>query len=178
MPTLPSSPGSLVTGDAGPGGASGRSIRFGIATRTDLPEIVAMLGDDPLGAGRESTDLTSYEAAFAAIDADPNSYLIVGRQDGLVVASLQLSILPTLALRGTTRGQLEGVRVLASKRGEGIGRALCAWAIELARNRGCGLIQLTTNQARTEAIEFYEALGFRNTHFGLKLRLQNQESPS
>ena len=153
-------------------------VQFGMAGRDDLPHIVALLRDDPLSAGRESTDLTPYEGAFARIAADPNCYLIVGRQEGVVVATLQLSILPTLALRGTTRGQLEGVRVLASRRGEGIGRAMCAWAIELAKSKGCGLIQLTTNQVRADAVDFYEALGFENTHFGLKLHLPGEGSSS
>ena len=143
-----------------------------MARREELPEIVAMLRDDPIGASRETTDLEPYVTAFDRIAIDPNSHLIVGRQDGLVVAVLQLSIIPTLAFRGTTRGQLEGVRVLASRRGEGIGRAICEWAIGLARNEGCGMIQLTTNQSRRGAIEFYESLGFENTHFGLKLHLR------
>ena len=48
------------------------------ATLDDVPAIIAMLADDPLGATRESpTDLTPYQQAFEAIDADPNQVLVV-----------------------------------------------------------------------------------------------------
>lgn len=44
------------------------------AEQSDLPAIVAMLADDPLGRGREDTAeplAKPYFDAFAAIDGDP-----------------------------------------------------------------------------------------------------------
>jgi GNAT superfamily N-acetyltransferase len=67
------------------------------------------------------------------------------------------------------RGQIEGVRVAASERGSGVGRAMLGWAIEECRKRGCGLVQLTSDERRADAHRFYEALGFRATHRGYKL---------
>ncbi|OKH96864.1 GNAT family acetyltransferase, partial [Streptomyces sp. CB02056] len=53
------------------------------ATADDLPAIVAMLADDPLGATRESPDdLTPYRTAFARIDGDPHQHLIVADRAG------------------------------------------------------------------------------------------------
>jgi GNAT superfamily N-acetyltransferase len=46
-----------------------------------------------------------------------------------------------------------------------------ARAISEARQRGCALIQLTTDKARTDAHRFYERLGFVASHEGLKLIL-------
>ncbi len=43
--------------------------------------------------------------------------------------------------------------------------------IELARERGCALVQLTTNKARDDAQRFYRRLGFIASHEGMKLRL-------
>ena len=43
--------------------------------------------------------------------------------------------------------------------------------IEIARNRDCNLVQLSSNKARTEAHRFYERLGFVMSHEGMKLKL-------
>ena len=44
-------------------------------------------------------------------------------------------------------------------------------AIELAQQRGCGLVQLTTDKSRPEAHRFYKSLGFVASHEGIKLAL-------
>ncbi|MEV8514613.1 GNAT family N-acetyltransferase [Dactylosporangium sp. NPDC051484] len=142
------------------------------ATGADVPAIVALLADDPLGAGRESPDdLAPYRAAFAAVDADPNQVLVVAERAGRVVGTLQLSVLPGLARRGAARGQIEAVRVARDERGGGVGATLMRWAIDEARRRGCRLVQLTSDVARPDAHRFYEQLGFAATHVGFKLNL-------
>jgi GNAT superfamily N-acetyltransferase len=88
-----------------------------------------------------------------------------------VIGVLQLSFVPGLTRRGMWRGQIEGVRVAPAERGAGTGRAMLLWAVEECRNRGCGLVQLTSDKRRTAAHGFYEALGFRATHEGYKLAL-------
>ncbi len=73
--------------------------------------------------------------------------------------------------RGRERAQVEGVRVAASHRGTGTGRLLFGWVVSRARERGCRMVQLTTDKRRPDARRFYEALGFEATHEGLKLPL-------
>ena len=87
-----------------------------------------------------------------------------------VVATLQLSVIPSLSRRGALRAQIEAVRVAGSQRGRGLGQALLLWAVEEARARGCSLVQLTTDKSRTDAQRFYERLGFVSSHEGMKLR--------
>jgi ribosomal protein S18 acetylase RimI-like enzyme len=41
----------------------------------------------------------------------------------------------------------------------------------IARERGCDIMQLTTNKARKDAQRFYEALGFTKSHEGMKVKL-------
>jgi GNAT superfamily N-acetyltransferase len=43
--------------------------------------------------------------------------------------------------------------------------------IARARERGCHLVQLTTDKARPDARRFYEGLGFVASHEGMKIRL-------
>jgi GNAT superfamily N-acetyltransferase len=141
------------------------------ATQDDVPAIVAMLADDPLGARREQPGDPAYLAAFTALAADPRQLLVVAEQDGAPVGTLQLTFIPGLSRRGATRAQIEAVRVRADRRGSGLGQELVRWAIDTARERGCVLVQLTTDNSRTDAHRFYERLGFQASHVGMKLPL-------
>lgn len=142
------------------------------ATATDVPGIVSMLIDDEIAAQRESPDdLTPYQAAFAAIEADPNQLLVVAERNDELVGTLQLTIIPGLSRKGATRGLVEAVRVAASARSTGLGTTLLEWSIEEARTRGCTILQLTSDKARTDAHRFYTNLGFQMTHEGFKLAL-------
>lgn len=150
------------------------ALRFRPATAQDLPTIVALLADDTLGATRERNENplpTSYRDAFSAIDADPHNELVVACRDESVVGVLQLTFIPYLTYQGSWRALIEGVRVAATERGQGVGQALFEWAIERARDQGCRLIQLTTDKARPDALRFYERLGFTASHEGMKLHL-------
>jgi ribosomal protein S18 acetylase RimI-like enzyme len=145
------------------------------ATRADLPGLVAMLADDKLGRTREDPSLpldARYLAAFEAIERDPNQLLVAVELDGAVVGCLQLSFLPGLSRRGQLRGQIESVRIAAAQRGSGLGRRMIEWAIEECRRRGCGMVQLTSDKSRADAIRFYEQLGFKASHQGMKLDLE------
>ncbi|MFT5510437.1 MAG: ribosomal protein S18 acetylase RimI-like enzyme [Hyphomicrobiaceae bacterium] len=147
---------------------------FRKAIRADLPAIIAMLADDALGAGREDASdppNPAYIEAFEALERDCNQLLAVGEKDGDIVACLQISFIPGLSRLGQWRGQIESVRVAASARGDGLGQQLFEWAIDECRKRGCGLVQLTSDKTRPDAIRFYERLGFKVTHEGLKLSL-------
>src|SRR5690606_4660803 len=107
-------------------------IAFRRAVRADIPAIVAMLADDPLGAAREDAsnpDAPAYQGAFGAIDAEPNQLLAVMVEDGRIVGTLQLTFIPGLSRKGALRGQIEAVRVAAGRRGAGFGERLFEWAI-------------------------------------------------
>lgn len=145
------------------------------AELTDVPAIVALLADDPLGRNREvgsaATDLSAYRAAFTAVDADLAHLLVVAVADDEVVGTLQLSFLPGLSRRGALRAQIEAVRVGPPYRSRELGRAMVGWAVGEARRRGCALVQLTSDQSRTDAHRFYSRLGFVASHVGFKLEL-------
>ncbi|MFI1656475.1 GNAT family N-acetyltransferase [Streptomyces sp. NPDC020472] len=142
------------------------------ATAEDLPAVVAMLADDPLGAQRESPDdLTPYLVAFERLANDPNQHVVVAVREGRVVGTLQLTIIPGLSRRGTTRSIVEGVRIHADERGSGLGTQLIEWAVEESGRQGCRLVQLTSDVTRTDAHRFYERLGFEASHVGFKKSL-------
>ncbi|GHB25190.1 GNAT family acetyltransferase [Streptomyces viridiviolaceus] len=142
------------------------------AVKEDVPAIVALLADDPLGAQRETPDdMSPYLTAFERLGADPNQHLVVAVRESRVVGTLQLTIIPGLSRRGATRSIIEGVRIDADERGSGLGTRLIEWAIDESRRQGCQLVQLTSDNTRTDAHRFYERLGFSASHRGFKLQL-------
>ena len=145
------------------------------ARREDLPAVVALLADDPLGRQRETPGEPqdpAYDAAFEAMTRQGGNELIVADDAGVIVGCMQLLILPGLSHRGMIRAQIEGVRVGAGKRGQGLGEALIRHAIDRARAADCGMVQLTTNLSRSDAHRFYARLGFVHSHAGMKLDLR------
>ena len=88
-----------------------------------------------------------------------------------IIGTLQLIITPSLSYQGGKRSSVESVRVDGKYRGQGIGREMMLWAIERAREKGCISMHLTSHGDRKDAHRFYEQLGFKKTHVGMKISL-------
>ena len=69
-------------------------------------------------------------------------------------------------------GLLESVHIVSHLRSQGLGARMVRWALEECRERGCGMVQLTSNKLRLDAHRFYERLGFVPTHTGFKRKLR------
>ena len=143
---------------------------FRKATKADVPAIVEMLANDPLGALREDLQYPEkYEQAFDRIDKDHNQELIVVEdEDGEIIGTFQLTFIQYLTHQGSIRVQIESVRVRDDQRGKGVGEKMFRWALDHAKEKGAHLVQLTSDKKRPDAIRFYEKLGFVASHEGLK----------
>src|SRR5215207_6120777 len=151
------------------------NILFRLATRTDLSAIVRLLADDDLGSQRERYENplpASYSSAFEQIESDPNYELIVTEHNGEVIGTLHLMFLPSISFQGGLRAQVESVRVDKRFQSQGIGSEMMKWSLERAKQRGAGVVQLTTHKTRVDAQRFYERLGFAGSHLGMKLSLK------
>ncbi len=149
-------------------------IQFREAAEQDLDKIVGMLADDELGRKRERHEQPlpeSYKKAFLAISSDPNNELVVAYQGDEVIGVQQITFTPYLTHQGGWRATIEGVRISSSFRGKGLGTEMINYGIRRAKERGCHLVQLTTDKKREDALRFYEQLGFKATHEGLKMKL-------
>jgi GNAT superfamily N-acetyltransferase len=156
----------------------GAAVTVRPARREEVPAIVALLADDPLGREREAASEPlpdAYWCAFDKIAAQTGNLLFVaerhGDVPGEIIGCLQLTIIPGLSRRGMTRALIEAVRVGAGARGLGVGEQMVRHAIEVARAAKCGLVQLTSDTSRVDAHRFYERLGFVASHVGFKLAL-------
>ena len=148
---------------------------FRKAVIEDLEAIVEMLADDELGQKRENFKIPLpevYKNAFDKINNDESQELmVVVDKSNEVVGTMQISFIQYLTYQGGIRAQVEAVRIRKDQRGGGIGRAMIKWAIERAKENRAHVIQLTTDKKRPEAIEFYQKLGFKDSHEGMKMHL-------
>ncbi len=153
-------------------------MKFRKATSKDVSTIVEMIADDDLGSKRENfkTPLPQeYIKAFDKINSDENQELMVVENEDLeVIGTLQLSFIQYLTYQGGIRAQIEAVRIRKDKRGQGIGKEMFQWAIARAKERNAHLLQLTTDKKRPDAIKFYEDLGFKQSHEGMKMHFDRK----
>ena len=145
---------------------------FRRARREDVPGLIGLLADDPLGRARETPDNPArYYAAFAEIDADPKQYLAAVELAGELVGTFQITVIPNLGRSAMKRCLIEAVHIRTDLQNRGLGSRMMQWAIDYAREAGCGMVQLTSHHSRENAHRFYERLGFEDTHAGFKLYL-------
>ena len=140
------------------------------ATEADLPEILRLLLDDRATPSDELLpDAPCYAAALREMQASQVSCTYVAEHDGRIAGTFMLSFLRHLMRRGSLVAQIEAVRIDAPLRGRGLGAEMMRWAIGETRRRACSQLQLTSNLARKDAHRFYQRLGFRGSHLGMKL---------
>jgi GNAT superfamily N-acetyltransferase len=149
-------------------------LEFRPATTNDIIDIVRMLSEDILGATREKNEKTvskKYSKAFEIILKDPNQELTIVEMNSEKVGTYQLSFIQYMTHQGGLTAQVEAVRINSKFRGQGIGKKVFAYIIDRARQKGCIMLQLTSDKKRPDAISFYETIGFEATHEGMKFKL-------
>jgi GNAT superfamily N-acetyltransferase len=90
----------------------------------------------------------------------------------MIIGTLHLMFLPSISYQGGLRAQVESVRVDRGSQNKGIGSEMMKWAIQRAKEEGAYIVQLTTHKSREDAHRFYERLGFKGSHLGMKLSLK------
>lgn len=145
------------------------------AKQCDLPFIIQLLAEDPLGANREDSTMPPnalYLKAWDDISKSKNAEIFVVGDESKIIGVAQIDYLQYLTYQGGRRAQIEGVRIHKEYRNKGIGKKLFNFLIEKAKQQGCHLVQLSTDKTRPEALKFYESLGFVQSHIGMKLHFK------
>lgn len=139
------------------------------AKKEDLPSIILMLAEDTYSEIPEDiNNLKTYQKFFKIIKQDPNAELLVVEENSQVIGCAQVNYLTYLLYQGSKRAQIEAVRIHKNFRSQGIGASLIKHIIKLAKEKGCSMVQLTSNKQRLRAIKFYVKQGFKPTHQGMK----------
>lgn len=145
-----------------------QEIQIRLANEADMDAIFALIQGDAFVF--EPGTHEDYARAFAEVMAHPDNELVVVTLGDQIVGTLQLTFIPGLGIR--RRAMVESVRVREDVRNLHIGTRMMEWVIARARERQCSVVQLTANVARKDAHRFYQRLGFKPTHIGMKLFLR------
>jgi len=94
--------------------------------------------------------------------------VLVAEDQGDVVGVLQVVIFQHFQHAGGWCCEIESVHVRSDRRSRGVGAQLLRAAEELARERGCYRVQLTSRNVREDAHRFYLANGYGQTSQGFK----------
>ncbi len=103
-----------------------------------------------------------------------NMFCLVIEERGKIIACLNLRMEYQLH-HADKIAEIMEFCVCEEKRSEGIGKMMFDYAAELAKQQGCGKIELCTNQLRVDAHRFYEKQGMNNFHYKFSKNLKGSE---
>jgi len=146
------------------------------ATENDIPRILELYEEQLVigtsGAEKQRNPaFEDYRRALSMIDALPGCELVVAEEQGEVIGTMMLMIVPNLSHRALPWAVVENVVVDSSNRRKGVGKLLMDYALMRAREAGCYKIQLSSNKSRQEAHKFYESIGYKASAEGFRLYL-------
>ncbi len=145
-----------------------------LATVEDLPAILDLYQElvAPYGPAPDE-DRVDHQELWRQVMADTRQQVLVGEQDGEIVGTVNLILVPNLGHQGKPWAAVENVAVRSDRRSQGLGTAMMSEVTRIARSLGCYKIVLTSNLMRPRAHQFYLRLGWRQTHAGFSLNLKN-----
>jgi len=148
------------------------SVELGLATREDLPQLVALLGVLFSQEAELVPDDTKQTRALEKILSDESVGRIhVARESGRVVAMASL-IYGISTAEGGLAASFEDMIVLPGYRGKGIGTALLQYVIAEAKRQGVLRLMLLTDRQNKRAQALYRKLGFvESTMKAMRLKL-------
>jgi GNAT superfamily N-acetyltransferase len=140
------------------------SMTIRIAEEGDLPQVLSVYRDAGID-GEEGLALPEARLLFRKMSTYPSYRVYVAVVEGRILGSFALAIMDNLAHGGAPSGLVEDVAVARAAQGRGIGKAMMGFALDECRRQGCYKMALSSNEARTGAHAFYEALGFTRHGF-------------
>ncbi len=153
----------------------GKMVIVRAATEEDIPHILELYHELAITTSQaeahQNPSLDEYRRVFTEICAMPGHELLVAEEDGMVVGTMVLLIVPNLSHRGLPWALIENMVVDQRYHRQGIGRVLMEYAIAQAREMDCYKLQLASNKKRNEAHQFYRALGFEDSAHGFRMYL-------
>ena len=103
--------------------------------------------------------------------SQPDRNLLVAEGDGVVLGTADQVVVVNLTHGGRPWCIVENMVVDEWHRRRGVGQALMAEVLRRARAVNCYKVQLLSRRVRTDAHDFYRAIGFEDSAVGFRLYL-------
>jgi GNAT superfamily N-acetyltransferase len=111
------------------------------------------------GEKAEAKDAEAFKKIFSQLLNDPNAQVMIAEENGQILAFLDLTFRKTLFNRGWTM-IIEDLIVDEAHRRKGIGKRLIELCEDIAQEKGCRAIELSSDLHRKKTHLFWEALGY------------------
>ena len=103
-----------------------------VAAESDIPEILDLYRQLAIAGSPTDSDYSlnpdKYHKAFSQITASPGQHLLVAEEQGRVIGTLILLIVPNLAHNASPWAEIENMVVAEGYRSRGIGKLLMEYA--------------------------------------------------
>lgn len=143
------------------------------ATEEDIPRILELYRELAITTSEvelsRSPSPDDCRRVLAEICAAPGHELLVAEDQGHVVGTMVLLIVPDLSHGACPWALVENLVIGHEQRRRGFGRLLMDYAMARARDAGCYRIVLSSDKRRHEAHRFYRSLGFQASAHGFRL---------
>ena len=147
------------------------SITIRVADENDLSEILTLYlqieNDDRI------LSIDEAKVIYNKMRTYPDYNVYVAEADGVIIGTFSLAIMDNLAHMGAKSGLIEDVVVAPQSQGQGIGRRMMAYAIEICKNKSCYKVCLSSNLKRQDAHKFYENIGFKIHGYSFLTEIEN-----
>ena len=144
-----------------------------LAEEKDVPRILELYEELSITKSQAEAERRparhDYQRVLTAIRDIPGHDLLVVEEDGQVLGTVVLLVVPNLSHRGCSWALLENLIVDAKQRGRGLGGLLMEHGMARAREAGCYKLVLMSDRRREEAHQFYQHLGFEPSAYGFRL---------
>jgi ribosomal protein S18 acetylase RimI-like enzyme len=131
-------------------------IEYGILTENDLLSLLELYQqlnpDDVINETIAKNVLKNIESQ--------NIKYFIAKENGKIVSSCYICIIPNLSRGGKSIGYIENVITDVKYRRKGVGKTIVENAIKYAKEQNCYKVLLQSGNNRTDSYPFYESLGF------------------
>ncbi|MHB8105612.1 MAG: GNAT family N-acetyltransferase [Dehalococcoidales bacterium] len=144
-------------------------IKIRNATEKDIPrllELYRQLSFNP--DDYKFPSLKDCRQVFKEQSKIPGYSLLVAEENGEVIGTTVLAVLPGMAHGTAPFAVIEYVVVDEKKRSKGVGKILMDYCKDVAKKAGCYKIMLTSDKRRDRAHKFYRSIGFEASAEGFR----------
>ena len=137
------------------------------ATEKDISRIIELY--EELTEEKINVPSEKIQQVFSEIIAIPNQHFLVAETNGYVSGTMFLQIMPNLSHQARPWAIIENMVTDSRYRRLGIGRLLIEHSLNLCKEADCYKVQLLSNKKRSDAHQFYRAMGFDESALGFRM---------